>query len=184
MILLDKYVKFLVNNNITERQLLILMFIYYNKQDLISLYKDKFTGGKSLLTEEDKEVFIKEGFATKDSQGNLILSKEFLSIFVDKDEATDQIFDLYPTSMNHQGVVIPLKAMDRNVFANLYQSAIMGSLAEHYEVILDIKYGIENNLLNIGIEKFIKSKFWLGLRKARLENKKIVSTITAIDNNF
>ena len=38
------------------------------------------------------------------------------------------------------GVQIPLSSMDRNVFANLYEIAIMGSLEEHEEVLLDIKY--------------------------------------------
>ena len=50
MILLEKYVKFLVKNNITERQFLILLFIYYKRQDLIGLYKQQFTNNKNIIT--------------------------------------------------------------------------------------------------------------------------------------
>ena len=43
------------------------------------------------------------------------------------------------TFIYSNGVQIPLSTMDRNVFANLYEIAIMGSLEEHEEIILDIK---------------------------------------------
>ena len=184
MILLEKYVKFLVKNNITERQFLILLFIYYKRQDLIGLYKQQFTNNKNIVTEEDKEDLRQKGFLYKDEFNNYFLTNDFIQLFVDKDIATDEIFEIYPVSMQHQGVTIPLKAMDRSVFAVLYITAIMGSVEEHKEVIEDIHYAKTHNLLNIGIEKFIKSKYWLGIRKQRLENKKQIQTKTAIDKEF
>ena len=74
--------------------------------------------------------------------------------------------------------------MDRNVFANLYEVAIMGSLDEHKEILLDIEYGKSKGLLNIGIEKFLKSKYWAGIRKQRLDNQVVTTTKTRIDNEF
>ena len=74
--------------------------------------------------------------------------------------------------------------MDRNVFANLYEIAIMGSLEEHEEVLLDIKYAKEKELLNIGIEKFLKSKYWLVIRKKRMDTREIKTTKTKADNEF
>lgn len=185
MILLDKYVKFLTTYEITEKQFLALLLAYSKRQDLIGLYKRTFTKGKDLLTVEDKGVLLNKGLIEIDKASGLtVLSKKFLDIFIDKDVATEEIYELYPTTMPFQGVEIPLKGMDRSVFATLYQNAIHGSVEEHEEVKLDIQYAITHNLLNIGIEKFIKSRYWLGIRQARLENKKVINTKTVTDNEF
>ena len=185
MILLDKFIKFLTTHEITEKQFLALILSYSKREDLIGLYKRTFTKGKDLLTMEDKGVLLQKGLIKIDRPTGLtVLSEKFLDIFIDKDVATDEIYEIYPTTMPYQGVEIPLKGMDRSVFATLYQNAIYGSREEHEEVKLDIEYAIKHNLLNIGIEKFIKSRYWLGIRQARLENKEIVNTKTVTDNEF
>ena len=183
MILLDKYVKFITTHKLTERQMLILLLVYYKREDLIGLYKKTYDV-KILITKENKEVLYQRGFLITDDSGNNVLTKKFKDYFIDKDIATDEIFDIYPVSMMHNGITIPLKGMDRSIFANLYIMAIMGSIDEHQEVIKDIEYGKVHNMLNIGIEKFLKSKYWLGIRKARLENKTIIDTKTLTDNEF
>ena len=116
--------------------------------------------------------------------GNHIITDKFKSIFVDKHIATEEIYEIYPSFVYSNGVQIPLSTMDRNVFANLYEIAIMGSLEEHKEVLLDIKYGKEKDLLNIGIEKFLKSKYWLAIRKKRMDTREIKTTKTKADNEF
>lgn len=184
MILLDKYVKFLVKNDITEKQFLVMYLAYSKRKDLVAIYKDRFNVQGKLLSPKDEEVLVNKGFLQYLPNGATSLTKKFINLFVDKDLATEEIFEIYPVSTNKDGIAIPLKAMDRSVFANLYITAIMGSIEEHEEVKQDIEYAIKQGLLNIGIEKFVKSKYWLGIRKQRLENKEVLQTKTAIDKEF
>lgn len=168
MIVIDKYVKFLVKHSITERQLLVLILAYHNRLDLIELYKKSF-GIKNLLEPKDKEVLKRKGFVKEDSLGRIVLTKEFKAEFADKDVITDEIFTNFPLLMvEENGVELPTANIDRSIFANLYILAISHSSQEHEEVLLDIEYGKEHGLLNIGIEKFLKSKYWLSIRKKRL----------------
>ena len=184
MILIDRYVNFLIDNQITERQFLGMYLAYTKRRDLSELYKKKITGGMKIIPKNEIPELIKKGFLKIDEGGNAVLTDKFKNIFVDKHIATEEIYEIYPTFIYSNGVQIPLSAMDRNVFANLYEIAIMGSRAEHAEVLLDIQYGKEKELLNIGIEKFLKAKHWLSIRKKRLDTKEIITTKTRADNEF
>ncbi len=184
MILIDKYVNFLIDNQITERQFLALYLIYSKRMDLIELYKKRVTNGMKIIPPEELPSLIEKGFVKLNVDGNAVLTDKFKNIFVDKHIATEEIYEVYPTFVYSNGVQIPLSAMDRNVFANLYEIAIMGSREEHNEILLDIEYGKEKELLNIGIEKFLKSKHWLSIRKKRLDTGEIITTKTRADNEF
>lgn len=184
MILIDRYVNFLIDNQITERQFLGMYLAYTKRRDLSELYKKKITGGMKIIPKNEIPELIKKGFLKIDEGGNAVLTDKFKNIFVDKHIATEEVYLAYPTFFYSQGVQIPLSAMDRNVFANLYEVAIMGSLDEHKEILLDIEYGKSKGLLNIGIEKFLKSKYWIGIRKQRLDNQIVTTTKTRIDNEF
>ena len=184
MILIDRYVNFLIDNQITERQFLGMYLAYTKRRDLSELYKKKITGGMKIIPKNEIPELIKKGFLKIDEGGNAVLTDKFKNIFVDKHIATEQIYEIYPSFIYSNGVQIPLSTMDRNVFANLYEIAIMGSLEEHEEIILDIKYGKEKELLNIGIEKFLKSKYWLAIRKKRMDTREIKTTKTKADNEF
>lgn len=184
MILIDRYVKFLIDNQLSERQFLGLYLSYTKRNDLIELFKKNVTNGMKIIPPNELSDLITKGFVKVDMYGNHIITDKFKAIFVDKHIATEQIYEIYPSFIYSNGVQIPLSTMDRNVFANLYEIAIMGSLEEHEEILLDIKYGKEKELLNIGIEKFLKSKYWLAIRKKRMDTREIKTTKTKADNEF
>lgn len=167
MILLDKYVKFLAKHKISERQLLALMLAYSNRGDLSIIYKDAFET-KDILTIKDKEVLKEKGLVRIDNLGRYVVTDNFKKLFVNKDVATEEIFRIYPSYVTENDRIISACVMDRSVFANLYNVAILSFLEEHEEVVKDIEYGKAHKLLNIGIEKFLKSKYWLDIRKIRL----------------
>ena len=184
MIIIDKYIKFLVKNQINQIQFLGLYLAYSKRNDLIEMYKKEFTDGMKIIPPEDLADLRTKGYINTSPQGDPILTDKFKHIFIDKFQATDEIFAAYPSFMYNQGVNIPLAAMDRSVFANLYEIAIMGSIEEHFDIMADIAYGKQQGLLNIGLEKFLKSKHWLSIRKKRLDNEQVIITKTKSDNEF
>lgn len=184
MILEDSYVKFLVEHGLTQNQYLLLHLVYKKRPDLIKVYKQAFpSDDDTMIGQYFIDDLFKKGFLEKKGD-TIVVSSKFLEAFIDKHTASDEIFEVYPTHWSKDGVSIPLSAMDRNVFANLYDKAIGSSILEHLEVVKDINFAIQENLLNIGIDKFVKSKYWLIIRPKRLENVIKINVETIRDHDY
>lgn len=185
MILEDAYVKFLIEHGLTQSQYLLLHLVYKERGDLIREYKLNFpSDDNTMIGQRWIDDLLTKGFLIKDHNDHIKIGKKFLDIFINKHTASEEIFNIYPTHFHKDGVEIPLSAMDRNVFANLYDTAIQSSVIEHLEVVEDIKFAILNNLLNIGLDKFVKSKYWLMIRPRRLTYKEKEDTTLRKDHDF
>jgi len=188
MLLEDKYIDFLIENDITQNQYLLLHLIFKQRLDLIQKYKNHFpTDDKTMIGQYFITDLYKKGFLENTQiNGKTVIrvTEKFLSIIIDKHIAAEQIYEIYPSYMESNGNHIPLTSMDRNIFAQIYNEAILSNVKEHLEVLEDIKYGIEHKLLNLGIEKFVKSKYWLTIRKLRINDSIKVQENTIMDNNF
>ena len=187
MILEDVYVDYLINNNLTQSQFLLLHLIYKKRYDLVIKYKKNFPYSdedSSMIGSYLTNELITRGFLVQDKKGIFKVGNKFLETFGNKHTMTDEIFELYPSTMELNGSIIPLSAMDRNVFANLYDEMIQSSLLEHLEVIKDIEFAIEQGLLKLGIDKFLKSKYWLTIRKIRLNKEYVEKVVLKNDNEF
>jgi hypothetical protein len=185
MILLDRYVTFLVDNDLTQNQLLFLKLIHAKRVDLIKLYKSKFSDNDSMISDYFLKDLIKKEFLIKTDTGYK-LGIKFLDIYVDPDTAVDEIFELYPTFMlSSNGVEIPLTAMDRKVFKEIYIPKILGDLKEHREVIKDVQYAIKHKLISVGINKFVTSEHWKAYRKRRVGDLSVKESINKVhDKDF
>ena len=185
MILEDSYVKFLIEHNLTQGQYLLLHLVHKGRPDLIRAYKEAFPSEDStMIGQYFIDDLIKKGFVAINAQNKPVLTKQFLEIFINKHTACEEIFSIYPTHFMKDGVQIPLSAMDRNVFANLYDKAILSSTLEHLEIMQDIDYAIKEEMLNIGIDKFLKSKYWMVIRPKRLAHVLKEQTKMRKDHNF
>lgn len=182
MINLKNYVDFLVITKTTQRQFLLLMFLYKKEMKLMKEFKQAFPIDEStMIPKKEIDDLISKGFLIKEDKGYYI-GKNFLKVFVTPEVATDEIFELYPKFiLNDKGVNIPLTSMDKNLFKNIYVGKINGDYKEHINILKDVEYGIENNLLNMGINKFLVSEFWKVLRSRR-QNPNSPQTIE--DDNF
>jgi len=171
MILEESYFKFIVQNNITEKQFSLLYLLYKNKPQLIELYKEMYSTDSTMIGQKETDDLFDKGFLKRNIKNQIVVTPKFLQAFIDKFVASDEILALYPKYHDTGITTIPLTAMDRNVLANLYEHAINGSIEEHYEVLKDIQYAIDHNLIVIGLDKFIKSHWWKVIRPKRLENQ-------------
>lgn len=185
MLLHDSYLRFIIKNNLTQAQYLLLHLVYHERVDLIRDFKEAFPSEDStMIGEYWVKDLINRGYLVQSPKGTLEIGMTFKVAFIDKYTACEEVYAIYPTHFKKDGVQIPLGAMDRNVFANLYDIAIMSSIAEHLEIMEDIKFAIKHELLNIGIEKFIKSKYWLAIRPKRKENNIKQRTVTSQDHEY
>lgn len=184
MILLEPYVNYVVDHQLTQQQLLFLLFIYnyqrvHQKRTtaLLTKYQKWLGNGKTILAEWEKKDLFDRGFlelADGNIQNHAItnyqLTDKVIDIFVTEDDCAQEFWALYPyTADNGQGNYFVLKGMDYYHFVQEYNKAIMNSRAEHKEVMLDLKYAIENSLIKQKIETFTKGRIWLDMRQKRLQ---------------
>ncbi len=173
----EKYIEFIIENKLTQSQFLLLHLVYKNRWDLIKKYKEAFpTGDGTIIGKQATDLLLERGYLINDN-GTAVVSnkfKEFYTTF----NVVDEIFSIYPQfTTNEQGVNIPLTAVDRTMFEKIYLDKIMYSAKEHFDIIKDINYGKENNLIKIGLSKFLNSEYWKVLRQQRIkdENEKVMN---------
>lgn len=180
MILTEEYVSFLLKHDITPTQYLVLTLFYERRFQLLNKYKKAIN--KAIISEEELNNLVDRELLIKDPKGYK-LGESFTRIFCTDDRAIEELYDLYPTFIvSKEGVNIPLSSMDRFTCKKIYIPAINGSAAEHKKVLEDVKYGIENNLITIGINKFVTSHHWKALRKHR--ESQTTTKPTIFDNDF
>lgn len=170
MILLPNYVDFLIEHNLNQEQYLLLHLLYYREFNLIKKYKEKFPKNTNqLLSKEHIEDLLNRKYLIKVKNKGYVLGTKFTDIFVTPELAVDEIYEVYPAFIKSDlGVDIPLTSMDKNIFKNIYIAKIFGNVKEHKEIIQDIIFAKENNLIKIGINKFLTSEQWKSFRKQRL----------------
>lgn len=169
MILPDSYVNTLINLDITQAQLLFLILAHKNRTDLAIKYKKTFPiEDQSMIGKYYIDDLIKKELLVKVGD-RIEIGEKFKAIYMDKHGAADDIYEMYPAVYKENNKLIYLTLMDRNAFASLYEMFIQGSYAEHIEILKDLAYGIKNNMVTMKLEDFLKSKYWLTLRKQRLQ---------------
>lgn len=183
MILIDQYINFIIANQITPTQYLLLHLLKESRLDLIKRYKEGFpTEDGTMIPKEEIKELVDKGFIIKDGK-KFMLAIKVHDLFVTPEKAVDEIYDIYPAFLeSDKGVSIPMNSMDKEVFKNIYIPKIMGNVKEHQEVLKDIEYGLEHNLLRMGINKFLTSEQWKGIRKLRVQENKTLPT--QIDEDF
>lgn len=186
MIAVDEYINFIVDNKLNEKQFLVLVLLREQRRDLIAKYKQAFpTEDGTMIGVKLINDLVAKGFLVlKDKQFNL--SDKFLDLYITPEVAVDEFYDKYPSFLtNDKGVSIPLNSMDRSIFKEIYIPKIMGSVKEHNEVIKDIQYGIDADLIKVGISKFLTSEGWKSLRKLRQPETRTNKTErTPTDDDF
>lgn len=186
----ERYVKFITDNNLTQSQFLMLYLLYRKKYECIKLYKEKVpTEDGSMIGKSLNQDLIDRGFleALSKEEGKeqkYKLTEKFTRLFIkDVHEAARQFWDKYPGFVNIGGRNIPLTTMDQFRFANIYGERIDYSVEEHLEVLKDIEFGVNKNLISCSIEKFVMSENWMKIRQIRL-NQDTIAKVEKLDEDF
>ncbi len=177
----ERYVNFLAKHKLTQTQFLFLYFNYKEDAKSLMLYKKTFDIPKkvSILSDielqdlKNRKIVTVESVNSFGNEVYIVFDELHRLFFKDIYLVADEIYALYPGFIKIKGNNIPLLTMDRVQFAVLYNHAIGGQFEEHLEVIHDIMFAKENNLINVKIENFVKSQLWLKIREIRKQQVEI-----------
>ena len=181
MIDVEKYVPFLVENKLTQEQVLAMYLIHLKKYHLIRLYKSRFINpddnliSQRLIDDLEERGFIIIGGENADE---ITVTNKFTKIFDDNPdlnlplhddlyEITNAFWKAYPAFVTNNGKTFPLTLMDKNEFRKLYISRIKGKIEEHRAIMKDLDYAKDNGLIFGKIEMFVKAEQWEKIREVR-----------------
>lgn len=188
MIQIRKYLQFIKEHELTQSQFLFLMFVHNKSSlgDVAGDYIGMFFGENGLPKSMIQDMIdkgwlrrIKENASRLSEYETTILLQK---VIIDLYEDANEFWREYPSLIKSDNRMMPLTLMDVNEFRKLYAEIVHYSKDEHNEMILDLKYGVENGLINMKIENYLRSEFYLALRKLR--NDVVENETTDRHDNF
>lgn len=167
MLLEERYVDFICEHNITQGQFLLLYLVYKKRLDLVLKYKQKFPtdDGTMIGKRWVEELFDRELLIKKDNKTEIGI--KFKEVFCNKIDTAEELLAIYPSTMEINGKIVPLTAIDTITVADLYTPKILDCKKEHEEVLKDIEFAVIHDMINLSLKNFILSKYWVSIRKKR-----------------
>jgi len=205
MINFERYVNYICDNKITQRQLIFLFAVKecqecknISEMDNILILIKKYKAfvqipNDKFLTDTDKKQLIERGFIKRikecssedDTMTNFVLLDKFTDTFVKIHDVGNDIWELYPAFLKTAASGnFALKAIDIMVFKNLYVERINHDAEEHKQVLLDLKFAIKNDLIKVKLENWVRSEAWRDIRKQRLLKKNSKHVVRHDSNDF
>jgi hypothetical protein len=174
MILHKFYLQFLFKTGLTQSQFLLLHLIYNKDQKYIDMYKERFpTDDGTMIGKVPTQQLLNEGWLTVNKDRILQVTDKFKEYYVIDEIALEELIQIYPPFYDKGGVKIPLVTVSKHEYSLKYGRKIYNSYQEHKEVMKDLQFAVNNNLINFGIAKFIDSDMWIKLRPMRLGQENI-----------
>ncbi len=160
---IENALKFCLKHNIHLNEFIILHLTGKNDK-LLGDYITKFSY-EDKLSGINTDNLIEKGYL-KQVEGGYAVTKLFYNLFATEDRFYTDIYNLYPGFVLSDTKRLPVKSGDSFELCKMYMKSIGGSLEEHEEVIEDLKYGIENNLITFSITNFVCG-YYREIRKLR-----------------
>lgn len=177
MIDAEKLVEFLAFRKITANQYLLCHLLYLGKHELLK----KYVADKNLQFEaQEVSDLISKGYLEKlfddNSQFSYMVTDKFARhLFVDDEEAGQEIWDTYPKILKIDGVIQSTRSCDKDDVLQTYYNRIKGSKEKHQFVMQMLHRYVDlvksHQMNSMGIEKWIKGENWDVVAEAISESR-------------
>ncbi|PHS35677.1 MAG: hypothetical protein COA82_03440 [Alkaliphilus sp.] len=141
-----------------------------NMSQLNSLKATIKAHGRKPLTEKEIEALLKRGFLIKQQNNTYICGKPFKSLFIDKYNAAEEFWNVYPSFIEIGGRNVSIKSYSIAKFREQYEKILDGDYKEHQRILDDVIYAKENEFQFSKINTFLDSRQWLVIREKRNED--------------
>jgi len=165
----DKYIDFLVKNNLTEHQFLICYLIYTKDVKNIIKYNKKFRFNREQIMDLiDKDFIIpilNEEAHLFDLLNLNVTAKYYDEIISDEDDA-EIVWNLYPSYLMISNIKVYSKSsMLKEDFFKFYLKSTKRNKKTHSRIVTVIEKHYKNKYAEMGIDKFIGTEYWKELEK-------------------
>lgn len=164
---MDKnHIELLKGMSMTGNQYAFVVILFHNDATLLRETK-LAVAPLPLITLDELKDLQNRKFIKKSEDGGWTAGSALVDMMEGKDiyEMFNEFFNIYPSFVNIKGKRAPLKIVDSRKVAILYEAALKSS--SHHEMIMDLEYGKDNDLITMKIDAYLTSKFYLTLREER-----------------
>jgi len=160
----NKYVKTLVDFNITADQFLLLWLTHLKDYKLLYRYVSMGDGFTSnVVADLEKKGYLLNLNNTYDNYvDSFIVTDKFKETLFNSDDeiAPQEFWDNYPRLLYINGKRFSARAINKDKFFEDYQKEVGHSIDKHNKVMNCLKYAVKNRLISMGIQKWFESKQW------------------------
>lgn len=171
-----KYNNFLINNNINPNQFDFCWKLYNHKiknthldqiYNLFNKIKSESNNTSKYITKEEIDNLITLGFVKVELKTKsqfpdiyMVTDKFIHNLFVDIDLAFEELIDNYPKTIFVNNIEFNAINIEFEEAQRLYSRKINNSMIKHNEILKELKSQNEKQLINCGLDKWIKSEAW------------------------
>jgi len=176
----EEYVSFLTKHKISADAFLYMYLISIKDYPLMFKYLS-YSYGKGLsydelmsLTSRGYLVNLNYNPKAEFSADMFEVTSKFTDI-MDKcisANPADEFWDAYPAYLWIEGKRFAARNMDKDEFTKIYMSKVGKTKAEHQTVMEALEFGKNNQRINIGLDKFIRTKMYNDLAKEMVNGPK------------
>lgn len=172
---LEDYVGFLCKHNMTADQFLFCCLIHEGKFPLIyQLFNERGGFDKKELQDLEERGYVintnKENEVYADMYEITDLFKS--EIYGEKYSMWKEFTDTYPKYFYIESKRLPAQSTDLDALQAVYLNKVKRSVKQHTHVINLLKYAVENDLINMGIDKWVRGEQWKAIESLMEETGK------------
>lgn len=163
---LDDYAAFLCKHSMSGDQFLFCCLIYEKKFHLIyKLYNERGGFNRDELRDlEDRGYVINTNTGEDLYADGYVITDQFVgAIYGNEYSMFQELIDTYPQFIFIEQKKIPAQSCDLDSLRMTYFGKVGRNVNLHKKIIKLLKFGIDNDLVNMGIEKWVKSEQWKAL---------------------
>lgn len=174
---LKEYVSFLCKHNMSGDQFLFCCLVYEGRHDLIyKMINEKGAFDRDELRDlEDRKYVINKNVGTDTYTDMYEITKKFKDgIYEEELIMWNEFLATYPQWLFIEGKRLPAQSANLDELKIIYFNKIGKSVKRHKEIIDLLIYASDHDLINMGIDKWIKGEQWRGIQQILSEKPKSV----------
>lgn len=172
---LRDYVNFLAKHNMSGDQFLFCCLIYEQKFDLIyKIFNERGGFDRDELNDLEDRGYVINLNKENDTWADMynITDKFRSEIYGDEFSMWKEFTDTYPQFIFIEGKKIPAQSTDLDFLRVAYMAKIGRSPILHKKIIEHLIYASDHDMINMGIEKWVKGEQWRAIESHRVEQPK------------
>lgn len=165
---LKEYVGFLCKHNMSGDQFLFCCLVYEKRFDLIyKVYNERGAFDRDELRDlEDRGYVVNMNKGSDTFADMYVVTDKFKDgIYAEELVLWQEILSTYPQWIFIEGKRLPAQSTDLDLLRVIYFTKIGKSLKKHKEIVDLLIYASDHDLINMGIEKWIKGEQWKSIRQ-------------------
>ncbi len=173
---LEDYVGFLTKHNMSGDQFLFCCLVHEKKLSLIyKIFNERDGFNVDELRDLEDRGFVINMNKDNDLFADMyVVTDKFTSgIYGEDFHIWQEFIDLYPQFIFIDQKRIPAQSTDLDKLRQIYISKISRNINKHKKIMASLRYAVDHDLINMGIQKWVTSEQWKAVELIQNEKSSV-----------